>query len=873
MPAIQSAVPPTGRDAPPLPPAEGATAFRASVARTTPPKDEYKKAGPDTQAPEGFKIVGPEGEVAPGTIRYEAQDGAKVVVAREDNPDLYDKAVAARGYIQGVNESLDVGYRLAGATERPQDSDIAIVGSPTELAPGLIRYQTPEGEKILVERTGNEALYNQVSDRYDTLTEPNLEKRRKDAGLPSLGETDTSSAETSVQRKEDDPAAGKFTVSELAVKTLYDDYSKGVDDGSIPKDDPRAKLVRALEAKTAYEDGRQITPYIEDTGGIETLFGGTYRRASEKPETLTGADMRDVINGHALDTATNDLFANEQIGADYSAHLKDAVGQVPDHDKLVDRARDLVTSPEYACYIEGLKSDGLTREAQTDVTRTLASLSSVDPEAADKAAQELQVNSLTLEYNRLMADPSQISDAAKTQATTDVMELVKKSVQAGVNIPRRTIDTIDKYYKSIKDEPGKIKQLQATLESLNGENVEGRQFTQDQLDRAMRNAHVPVAEQGGLTGFLGEMNKAGVLGSTAATVQMVSGVYHLTKTGLDGSWEQNLAIAKDFVGGFLGGGKNFIKLGGAIADVMGKPGTIDALGLDKSLPEIWSKGGTVGRELPGGANRPAAGPPVLPETAQVADAFSREMGQIINGVPATNLPEGTRGVADAVTGNLDEAARGAGIASDAATPSGISKGARIAGSAVKVLGNLADGFGGIADLVLGGVSLDKAIKAGDGDGKVAPSLQIVSGGLTALAAGAEGIALAGGSAAISAGVGAAFGAIAAPLFLGAAVIGGIGLIVGEVLAHKKVQKATDEEGQWFKDLAYDGLMQGDWGDKLEYARYSFYKNEGRDAPQDQTFFQFQAKEWEHFRTTPQEDGSSLNRLDGALHIDSDPAHW
>lgn len=183
--------------------------------------------------------------------------------------------------------------------------------------------------------------------------------------------------------------------------------------------------------------------------------------------------------------------------------------------------------------------------------------------------------------------------------------------------------------------------------------------------------------------------------------------------------------------------------------------------------------------------------------------------------------------------------------------------ARIAGTVTKVLG-VAPDILSVSDIVMGALAIKEAIKTGSDLGKASGSLFVVSGvaGTTAGVIGTIGL---------FANIGALAGATG-PLFLVTAVLGLVAGIVSIFVDHEKKQKATDKEGQWFKDLAELGLAQDDWGDKLEYARYSFYEYDGRDAPAGQSIFDYQKEEWENFRNTPQEGGSSINRLDDDKHL-------
>ncbi|MCF5601719.1 hypothetical protein GIV58_21640, partial [Pseudomonas syringae] len=239
-----------------------------------------------------------------------------------------------------------------------------------------------------------------------------------------------------------------------------------------------------------------------------------------------------------------------------------------------------------------------------------------------------------------------------------------------------------------------------------------------------------------------------------------------------------------------------------------------------------------------------------PPADDVLEGMRTSLNQAIN----TPLP-GSSGASLIDAGSIAENIDGIGGA-DAPKVPGV--GARVAGSVVKVLG-VAPDIMSIADIVMGGISIKNGIKTGNDLEIANGSLQIVSG----VAGTAAGVI---GTAGLIGTIGALAGATA-PLFL---VTAGLGIITGIIsvfVDHQKKQKATDKEGQWFKDQAELGFAQDDWGDKLEYGRYSFYEYEGRDAPTDQSIFDYQTEEWKHFQETPQDQGSSMIRLDESSHKD------
>ncbi|SHM33761.1 hypothetical protein [Phytopseudomonas punonensis] len=236
-----------------------------------------------------------------------------------------------------------------------------------------------------------------------------------------------------------------------------------------------------------------------------------------------------------------------------------------------------------------------------------------------------------------------------------------------------------------------------------------------------------------------------------------------------------------------------------------------------------------------------------PPAADIVDDAIEQVNDSIRNAPSTPNIVDSATVRDALTptGAVDVPSIKPGLA------------AKIGGTLTKVLG-VAPDILSVADIVMGGFTIKDAIANNSDLGKAAGALQIISG----VAGTTAGVI---GTAGLFASIGALAGATG-PLFLITAGLGLIGGIIGIFVDHEKKQKATDKEGQWFKDLAELGLTQEDWGDKLEYARYSFYEYDGRDAPAGQSIYDYQKDEWEHFKETPQEGGSSINRLDDDKHL-------
>lgn len=642
----------------------------------------------------------------------------------------------------------------------------------------------------------------------------------------------------------DDPNSATLTVSELATQNLIEQYRAGVADGSIAKDDPRARLVRALEAQAAYSNGRGLTGYSEAQGA----FGGTWREFSDGQTQLTGADMHDIIDGPKLQAELARLFADPTVSKDYQGKLTDAINTLPNKDEIKQKLLDMVGEhrDQYVAYLKDLKDQGKLSEAQQDLSDTLTALSMFDPEAATRAAQDIQADGLTSDLNDLVADPSKISDENKVEATKDLFGLLKSVLKGDLlDLPRRTQETIEKFLEEGLNGKQKASGVAKALEELGQVYKNQGSIKQSDIDKALSKPYIPIADRGTLGEVFSALNTKGILGSLGGGVSLFSGIYQLVGNGgkLGETPQQRLAIAKDFIS-FAGASNHFVKAGDAVAALVGKGGVGDLLGLDKTLPEIWGKQGVQGSKVD--------------FKGEVPEALRTRIETALDNVPSYKMDFNTL-LGDSA-GSAEDAARLGQSIGQRLETSGVSAGksAKIAGSVIKVLGPAADLVGGFADIVLGAFTLKSGIASNDALTKAQGGIQIAAGAFGASAGVLGGAALVGaGSAA----------ALAGPFFLVAIALTVVAGIVGYFVDHNKKQKATEKENDWYRDLAADGLLQEDWADKVEYAHYSIHHYGGREAPADDSLFRFQQAEWEHFDATPQKDGSSENRLDESLHKD------
>ncbi|MGY1920800.1 hypothetical protein ACW9IF_18000 [Pseudomonas tolaasii] len=778
-------------------------------------------------------------------LTYELQDGTKVVVSSDISPELFKSVATANDTWAKIHTSEDAGYKLAGPNDFLKNTDITF-GSPDELGDGLIRYETSEG-KVIVSKELSPQLYDDVKAKWDAFSAAGVDDTRAKHNLPPAGDLDVLNMDTGVHADDKDDKSPTLTVSELATTQLIDTYRAGVKDGSIPKDDPRAKLVRALEAQAAYQNGHGITGYEE----ARRPFNTTWRESDSKQTELTSADMHDIIDGKAVQQQIGELFQDPTVQADYKAKMDEAINKLPNKDEIKQKLLDLTSNPDYVLYLKDLQDQGKTSEAQKDLSDTLTSLSLFDPDAATKAAQNIQADGLTTDLNAILSDPSKISDENKELATKDLFGLLKGVLKGTLlDLPRRSQETLEKFLNEGLQGKEKSAAVTKALEELGNVYKSNGVITEADLKTALSKPYIPVADRGMLGEVFHTLNSKGILGSLGAGVTMFSAIYQLVGKGgkLGETPAQRMTIAKDFMS-FAGGSSHFVRLGDKIGESLGKGGLVDFLGLDKSLPEIWGKEGAAGKTLD------------FSKAGDIDPKIGKEISSALDAVPDSQYDgisnlfgDSDKAVTEATDGlatHLDD-----GLAAAGAAKLGASKSAKIAGSVIKVLGPATDIAGGFADIVLGALAIKSGVASKDPLAQAAGGLQVAGGAFGASAG------VLGAAALFGAGTAAA---LTGPLFLVGAVLAVVGGIIGFFVDHNKKQKATNAENDWYRDLAGDGLLQSDWAEKVEYAHYEIHHYHGRDTPTDDSLFRFQQSEWQHFEETPGKGGSSSNRLDGSLH--------
>ncbi|MCU1778878.1 hypothetical protein [Pseudomonas sp. 14P_5.3_Bac1] len=684
--------------------------------------------------------------------------------------------------------------------------------------------------------------------------------------------------------------------AENFVQGIRDDIKSG----KLAEDSDEAKIVKLMDAQAALDNGYDLYGYAESIN----LGSGTYRETDKTPTQLNGKDVKEMVDEDKLAKEISTLMGKEGIKDRYDAELQKSVGSLS-QDRLnevreqvfpalfKDGTRDAnLNFEEYVIAMNDSGDPKKSEIAELDVDRYFESLRILEPDSYTARKQTFDQNMMTHQLNTYMENPDKVSP----ENTESGLKASFTMIKGGINAALGGLDKGDKaydMYKKMKDEidildghikgltPAENKQIAAAirLAAASGDPKAIDKVVDTQLKGLGANRE---AAAGSLKTVLHTASSTGGLSAMAGTMNLVSGALQLANGGGNMTDDQKIAAAKDLVAG-LSFTNDFLKFGSNIVETLGGtkpyepdvdkdgkgPAKIKAtewLGLiDENLPDIWGK-----------------------KTTEKSDALAASI--------STRVKEASDTLKKLDVGNLsadevkeyDSAAKTLGehmgvkdlpgkgtpaSKSEIAIASGRSFLRFMGGSGLDLTGGVMDIVSGARKLKNAKTALEKTDAAFTLGGGASGTGMAIANTIAMFAP--KGAHLAGklaGDVAATVIRGLAIGArVAGPVFAVAGVIFGVaGTLIAEAVEHAKMQKLTDSQGKFFKDLADAGVTKDDWGDKLEYARYATYMYGGRDTPDDKSMFEYQSDEWKHFQETEDKKGSSLARLAPYLHKDSDP---
>lgn len=797
-----------------------------------------------------------------GILVVNQADGKLLVVSKDITPEAFAAYTTKGQTLAGIEKAKGDGYSLAGPDDYlASTEDIMSVGGVGDYGPGLIAFtqHKPGGseEKIVVSEDSNPQMFEQISSYRTDIAQQttDVDALRASNGLPPLKDVSVDSLTTT----EKDESGNPLSVQDLSMKTLVDSYRAGVKDGSIGKDDPRAKFLRAVEAKSMADNGMSIIP--------EHGFGN--QGIATTPIDVTSRDVRDnIFDTQSIDKTISELLGDSTIQADIKANHDAALGKVDGGQAKVDEVHqkllDSTSSENFTQYIKALQDGGKTELATQEIQTAYTALADMDPAKADNFLQNLQIDGYTDAVEKLMDDPSKISDDNTALATTDNTLAILSMLKGGADgLPRQALGVYSKFVDQLLKDKGAAADFGKAMISLGDTWQKNGVISFSDIDHAVSKEIMPSLSDENRSAFvknLSFLKDNGVLGSVGGAIGVGRIVYQLAGQGgkLADTPMKRLGIANDFLG-FLGTGSHFATLGLKVYDKLRGTNAYKLMGFDRSLPDLWAKPGEGYHALPKDAEA------VQKKYFEIVDQAmddGKDVGKALNSGGWSD--EGAKKVQEGIEKGI--ASRG-GVA-------GAGFGAKFASSAIKVIGMATDVAGGVISVVQAAFTLRDGVREKD-------PVKIASGSLS-MAGGVSSLVAAGGGVLTTLGVTGRIIPFLGPVgFLISGALSFVGAILSTLQSHK-LHKISMQNWDQIQDFKQDGLLKPN-GDEAYVWLQTYLSDWGqRDAPQDQSIFDFRKEEWDarssirggdHRRDHPDYIGDGNNRNSEDYKYSLKPSEW
>lgn len=108
-------------------------------------------------------------KLSDNVLDLKTREGQDIIIIKQMTPYLFDGMASKVDGVNALNQSKADGYRIAQAGDTAPGLDTYTeIGPPDEVGPGFIRYETLSGDKVIVSREVNPALYDQVKSDGET---------------------------------------------------------------------------------------------------------------------------------------------------------------------------------------------------------------------------------------------------------------------------------------------------------------------------------------------------------------------------------------------------------------------------------------------------------------------------------------------------------------------------------------------------------------------------------------------------------------------------------------------------------------------------------------------------------------------------------
>ncbi|WP_110714805.1 hypothetical protein [Salinicola acroporae] len=770
----------------------------------------------------------------------------------------------------------------------------------TGAAAGSPRWLSTLVSAIASDKTNGEATETGDADKPEQASDTSLsaEQIRDKHDIPDF--TGDGLMEAEVDDTDDD--GNHKTVGQKAAEDFIQGIRDDVKSGKLGEDSDEAKLVDLIDAQGATDHGYDLYGYVE----LIESGGSTYRQTQTEPTHLTGDDAKAIIDEDELAKQISELMQKESISKRYDDSLQGAIESVPDdkREAISDKVNEALfdadgkANLDFEDYVIAMKEkaeatddEALSDGIQAEVDNYFEALQALEPDRYKDRKQTFDQNMMTHQLDGYMENPDSVDAENVSTGLRDTIDIV----QGGINSALQHLDKTDKSYNAYQTLNRDLESFKSSLSNLSaGEHkklaeslrlateVTNRpgisQAEKNKLFQKIVNDNLtalPEAEKGTFKKVLDSASSSGTLGAMSGMMSLISGGMQISNGGWDEmTTDERVGAVRDLVGA-LSFGNDFAKFGSNLIETLGGKREVPGIEggmpranatawlglLGDNFPDIWKSGADVKADL------------FAENISLRVDNGSRSLGN--QGIPLDDLDENGRRNFDKLAENLGNQMIDTGTRS-----SGTDIAKKVGRSYLRFMGGAGlDITGGVMDLVTGVKKLKDADTALE---KAGAGIQIGLGSSTTGMALANTVSMFAPSGSnLAANLGGIGTRVMSGIFMGARVAGPIlgvvgtifgvaGTLIAEAINHQKMQKLTDSQGEFFKDLSEYGVTEEDWGDKLEFARYESYMYGGRDSPDDQSIFDYQSKEWQHFQDTEGEHGSSLSRLAPHLHKDGDP---
>ncbi|NWC93065.1 MULTISPECIES: hypothetical protein [unclassified Pseudomonas] len=816
----------------------------------------------DTEAPSSVADIDnihaySEGDVQVVTLK----NGKTITVIEALAPQSFQAYAESAKTLDGINRAQGDGYRLATEADYlPSTEDISSVGGVGEYGPGLIAftYQKPGGEleKIVVSQASTPDMFAQIAGHRDDITEQinDVDELRKQYGLPPSSELNVNDLPTT----EKDEDGNALSIQDLTLQNLVKEYRAGVENGSIGADDPRAKFLRALEARSMADNGMTVIPE----------HGRGYKSDASDPIDVTSRDVRDeIFDTQAIDQTLAELSGDKTIAADMDRFDKDARTKVDGGEGKITEVEDTLKSSAnsegFRNYIKSLQDSGKTELAQQEIQQTYLGLAQIDPAIAEQFKGDLSRDTMIMDLDAIIGDPSKITEDNSALAAIDTTKYWLRAARGMTDIPTQLINTWETTVQKFMNNKADAAAFSKIYAELGDKYMRSGSITQADIQDALsaeKNVFKSLSstEKDSLTKMFTTMKDTGTLGSMSGLFGLARGIYQLHGNAghMADTPEGRLGIAADFMT-FSSFSNGFLTLGSKTADLILKTKIYDNLGLSKAIPDMW-------RQPPGGPVPP------IDIKSDLAEHLAHQ--DFLPDKPDMRIPDGKGGfrvqsgggnsggswITDANGGGavrgtgLDKAATYANYDAEAFKSgylngeyntkyriAGAGNASRIAGSVSRFIGSSADLAGAVTGVVLGAFGIRDGLKNHDSL-QTASGFLGVFGGASGVVAGIASVNGAWGL--IGGAAGRVIGALGPVGFVASAVLGFVGAILGTIKS-KKLHKISGQKWDQLKQFEKDGLLQPNGANNYVWLQTYLANNRQRDAPVGQSIFDFREKEF------------------------------